>query len=248
MGQTPRHGDKSADRSDSCCNRAIHIVSVADAASAPKRVRLTATQRCAQLLDIAEELFTRHGYEGVSIEDIARAAHVTRPIVYQHYGSREGVFLACVARARRQFEQSLLEHAAAAGSGITDQIYAGGEAYFDLIEDDPARFVLLVTSSSRMQGPLGDELSTLHANTINVIASAVRQRHPGIDGDAALALAYTASGVGEQLGRWWLTKPTMPKGRLLSYYAAVIRGAIGRIQIEPVRTVAEIDLSRSSIQ
>lgn len=213
---------------------------VSSTESGPKRVRLTATQRGAQLLDIAEELFTQRGYEGVSIEDIARSAHVTRPVVYRHYGSRGSLFLACVARARHQFEQNLLDRVGAAGDDITDQIRAGGEAYFDLIKDDPARFVLLVTSSSSLQGDLGDELSALRSHTIKIIASTISQQNPDIKAETALALAYTASGVGEQLGRWWLTQPTMPKRRLLTYYTAAIKGATRRFLKEPVGTAAEI--------
>ena len=47
-----------------------------------------------QLLDIAEKLFTLHGYEGTSIEDVARAAGVTRPVVYEHHGDKDGLYIA----------------------------------------------------------------------------------------------------------------------------------------------------------
>ncbi|WP_157897083.1 TetR/AcrR family transcriptional regulator [Mycobacteroides salmoniphilum] len=195
----------------------------------PKRVRLTAVQREQQLLNISEQLFTQLGYEGVSIEDIARAAGVTRPIVYQHYGSREGVFLSCVARARRQFEETVLECVAAAGDDISDQIRAGGAAYFDLIEDNPQRFVLLFSNSSSLHSALSDELNALRTKTIHAIAAAFRSQNPQMKAEEALAFAYTASGAGEQLGRWWLAKPSMSKRRLLNYYTAALKGAVDGI-------------------
>jgi AcrR family transcriptional regulator len=54
-----------------------------------------------QLLDVAEEQFAAHGYGGASIEVIARLAGVSRPIVYDHFGDKEGVYVACLRRSRR---------------------------------------------------------------------------------------------------------------------------------------------------
>lgn len=198
----------------------------AEPAKQSKRVRLTGEQRERQLLDVAEKLFTERGYEAVSIEDIARAAGVSRPIVYHHYGSREGVFLACVARARREFERSLLDRVSAAGEDLTEVFRAGGEAYFDLIEDDPQRFVLLFTASSSLHAELSDQLGTLRADTIRTIATVIRQKDPSVESEVALAIAYSASGIGEQLGRWWLDEPSIPKRKLLSYYTGALNGAM----------------------
>lgn len=198
-----------------------------------KRVRLTGEQRGAQLLDVAEELFARRGYEGVSIEDIARAAKVTRPVVYQHYGSREGVFLACVERVRQQFEQSLLERVNAAGEELAERVRAAGTLYFDLIEEDPEKFALLFSASASLHDDLGDGLKDLRTRTIHAIASVVRTQLPEMKPEAALAFAYAASGIGEQLGRWWLAKPSMSKRRVLAYYVAAIEGAFNGIVASP---------------
>lgn len=53
-----------------------------------------------QLLDLAEELFIQKGYVGFSIDDLSRAAGVSRPTVYHHFGSKDGVYLACLRRVR----------------------------------------------------------------------------------------------------------------------------------------------------
>ncbi|TDZ96390.1 HTH-type transcriptional regulator AcrR [Mycobacteroides salmoniphilum] len=197
--------------------------------SHPKRVRMSAKQREEQLLDIAEELFTQRGFENVSIEDIARTAGVTRPVIYQHFRSLQGVFVACVARARREQEQRTLERVEAAGDGFSELIRAGGAAYFDLIEADPDRFILLFSSSTSVHGEIGDQLNVLRTGTIEVIASTVRRQRPDVKPEAALAFAYAASGIGEQLGRWWLTKPTMSKRRILDYYTSAVEGAFDGI-------------------
>ena len=83
--------------------------------------RMSHQDRGTQLLDLAEELFTTVGYDKVSIEDIAKAAGVTRPVVYQHFGSKEGLFLACAQRAREEFEISIASAHRAAGDDLAEQ-------------------------------------------------------------------------------------------------------------------------------
>src|ERR1700722_16292251 len=69
-----------------------------------------------QLLDVAEEQFAVHGYGGASIEVIAKLAGVSRPIVYDHFGDKEGVYIACLRRARGELEEMILEAASKARS------------------------------------------------------------------------------------------------------------------------------------
>ena len=62
-----------------------------DPAPSPRPRRLSRAERQEQLLTVADRLFVAQGYEYTSIEDICRAAGVTRPVVYDHYGSKEGL-------------------------------------------------------------------------------------------------------------------------------------------------------------
>ncbi len=66
--------------------------------SAPKRVRMTRAQRREQLIRIARELFGAKGYDAVSIEEIASAAEVSKPVVYEHFGGKEGLYQVIVDR------------------------------------------------------------------------------------------------------------------------------------------------------
>src|SRR5438046_10737013 len=72
----------------------------------PREVRRT------QLLELAEELFMEKGYGGFSIDDLCRAAGVSRPIVYEHFGSKDGLYVACLRSIRAEFEHALLAAAA----------------------------------------------------------------------------------------------------------------------------------------
>ena len=52
--------------------------------------------RRAQLLRVADGLFTERGYEATSMDDVAAAAEISKPVLYDHFGSKEGLFAACV--------------------------------------------------------------------------------------------------------------------------------------------------------
>jgi AcrR family transcriptional regulator len=58
--------------------------------------RLTATARREQIIDVALEVFGRAGYHGASMNDIAEAAGVTKPVLYQHFDSKRDLYLALI--------------------------------------------------------------------------------------------------------------------------------------------------------
>lgn len=66
----------------------------------PQRVRLPATERRNTILEAGGRLFGASGYEATTVDDVAAAAGVTKPIVYRHFGSKEGLYLAILERHR----------------------------------------------------------------------------------------------------------------------------------------------------
>ena len=103
-----------------------------------KHGRVPREVRRGQLLELAEELFMEKGYGGFSIDDLCRAAGVSRPIVYEHFGSKDGIYIACLRRIRAEFEQALLA-AAAGGADLATTTARSSEAWFAILERDPRR-------------------------------------------------------------------------------------------------------------
>ena len=99
-------------------------------------------ERVSQLLDVAQHLFAETGYAGTSIELIARTAGVSRPVVYEHFGSKDGIYFACVRRARARFHDAVL--AGVVGTeDLEARLYAGLDACFAFIEEDPDRWAVM---------------------------------------------------------------------------------------------------------
>src|SRR5437588_7734231 len=95
--------------------------------------RVPRPMREQQILDIAEQQFALRGYDGVSIEEIARLAGVSRPIVYDYFGDKEAVYLACLRRARAELEKMILA-AAASATTPRDTLERATAAYFEFVE------------------------------------------------------------------------------------------------------------------
>ena len=83
---------------DSVGRMAVSRPTKSDAAVRAPRTRMTAPQRRAQLIEVRAGLFAERGFEGTSIEEIAQRASVSKPIVYEHFGGKEGLYAVVVDR------------------------------------------------------------------------------------------------------------------------------------------------------
>ena len=178
---------------------------------------MTPEERYAQLLPVVERLFVERGYAAVSMEDIAREAGVSRPVVYDHFGTKERAFIACVDRARADYESELLG-GVDPGRSLREQLRAGGEAFFAMLERDPARWRLLFATTGLVGGEGADRLAELRFRTIDRIAGIIRAMAPKADEDLIQAHAQVISGAGERLGHWWLTRPDLSREQIVEFY------------------------------
>lgn len=203
------------------------------ATTRPRRTRLSREARGAQLLDVAEKLFAERGFEGTSMEDIARAAGVTRPAVYAHYPTKDDIFLGCVQRARAELEERIREPEILieGGADVRAVITRAGEIFFGMLERDPRRWMVLFNPSTALSPDMADELTAMRRRTIARIAEMTRH-FAAFDEQRNEAIAYAISGVGEQLGRWWFGRPDVPRATVVEYYCDFITAGLA-LPVEP---------------
>ena len=107
---------------------------------------MTARQRREQLLEVGRALFAEKGFEGTSVEEIASRADVSKPVVYEHFGGKEGLYAVIVDRE----VQALLDALTGALSkrGHPKQLVERAAlALLGYIEDSPDGFRILVRDS-----------------------------------------------------------------------------------------------------
>jgi AcrR family transcriptional regulator len=197
--------------------------------AAPTRTRaarMSPADRREQLLPVIEELFVSRGYTALSMEELARAAGVTRPVIYDQFGSKEGAFLACVRRARDEFEAELRRQVGGHTS-LRDQIQAGGEHLFTTLERDPSRWQLLFAANAVFPGELNRELAQLRFDTIEQIRLILAAGAPRAPEQRIEACAHALSGAGERLGQWWLSRPDIPKATIVEHFVEIVWTGLG---------------------
>ncbi|KQY59768.1 hypothetical protein ASD11_09530 [Aeromicrobium sp. Root495] len=184
--------------------------------------RMPAAERRAALLDVAERLFVERGFSSVTIEDIAREAGITRPIVYRHFTALDGVYLACVQRARDDYAGELVQAIAdAQGVHPREQLRLGADLFFRILERDPGRWRLLFGGGASLSGEYAEQLAGLRLGTIEAIGAALLQATVEAPPGRMEVTAHAVSGVGERLGFWWLDHPDVPREELVEHFVEI---------------------------
>lgn len=124
----------------------------------PTRVRMPRAQREEQILTVAEQVFAERGYQATTMEDIAEQVGVTKPLIYEYFGSKEGLLAACINRARTQLREATEASWAAVGpdASLEEVFRAGVRAFFTFIDGHATAFVLI-----QQEGAVASQASPL---------------------------------------------------------------------------------------
>lgn len=170
-----------------------------------------------QLLDVAQALFAKQGYQGTSIEDIAAAAGVTRPMVYNYFESKDGIYLACLRRARSKLEDGMKN--AVSGDSAQDaslQLERMIRTYFEFVETNGAAWDVLFGGGAAVAGPAATEARRLRFVTVGHIAQLLKAHvTPELEDADLMAFSHIMSGGGEQLAKWWRERPDLPREHMV---------------------------------
>jgi AcrR family transcriptional regulator len=169
-------------------------------------------QRRQQLMDAALVVILERGYSGVSIEAIARAAGVTRPVVYDHFPNLGRLLHALIEREER-YALAQLDAVLPGELGARDpaKLFATGvRRFLDAVASRPATWRLILLPLEGTPAVVRDHVESNRARMLARIESVVRWAvaHPGAAADLDPELiARAISTLGEEAGRMVLTDP-----------------------------------------
>jgi AcrR family transcriptional regulator len=175
-------------------------------AGPPRRRRLTKEDRRTQLLAVAESVFAEVGFEAASLEEIASRAGVTRGLMYNHFRSKDELYVECVRAAREELQTAIVA-AAVDGTDPEQQLRLGLRAYFEFVQRRGERWDILFGTGAATAGPVARQTAALRATTIEQIAALIDHAVPGLDRRHALAYANACSGAAAQVAVWWREQP-----------------------------------------
>lgn len=163
--------------------------------------RLPAAERRQQLLDVALDLFSGADYYSTTMDDIAAAAGVTKPVLYQHFASKRALYLHLVEDVGARMAGAITERTSAVDSPRR-QVEVGIAAYFQFIAANRAAFLLLYEGADRSDAGVADAVRKIEDSMAEMVAPLIAA---GIDKEQQRALAYGVVGAAEAAGRAWAT-------------------------------------------
>ena len=173
--------------------------------------RLPAARRRDQLLDVALDLFGAGDYHATSMDDIAEAAGVTKPVLYQHFSSKQGLYLGLLETVGLQLTESVTASATAATPH--QQVLAGFQGYFRFIAKRPNAFRLLFGSGARRLDEFTDAIAAVEDDLAAIIASYIGA---AVEAEHREMLGYAIVGLAEVTGRHWASRQqTNPGGEAI---------------------------------
>jgi AcrR family transcriptional regulator len=168
----------------------------------PIGMRLRAAERRAQLLGVARRLFARDGYRGASMESIAEAAGVTKPVLYQHFPSKRALYSALLAGELGRLTEELEAAFSQAGSNA-ERLRQGFGAYLQFVDRHEDAFRLLFTEALGLDADFQDQVAEFRRWVADRVA-AIIAAEAGLDAPRARGLAAAIVGMAEGAAGWWL--------------------------------------------
>lgn len=170
------------------------------------RARMTGAERRHQLIDIARSLFAERGYEGTSIEEIAQRANVSKPVVYEHFGGKEGLYAVVVDREM----SALLDRITSSLTKMTNnrsrlRIERVALALLTYVDERTDGFRILIRDSPASISS-GSTYSTLLNEAVNQVSSILAGdfSRRGLDAEMAPLYAQALVGSVSMTAQWWL--------------------------------------------
>ena len=159
--------------------------------------RLPADERRDQLLDVALEVFATAGFHGASMNDVAEAAGVTKPVLYQHFDSKNDLFAALLDEVGRRMRTAIDKATADAVDG-KDATIRGFRAYFRWVAADLDGFRLLFGGAARHDAAFAEQVRAITSDAATAIAPLIAA---DVNDDTRRLIAHGLVGLAEGSSR-----------------------------------------------
>jgi AcrR family transcriptional regulator len=197
---------------------------------------MTGKQRREQLLDVGRRLFAEKGFEGTSVEEIAATAEVSKPVVYEHFGGKEGLYAVVVDREIRhlldaitgaltaqEHPRVLLEQAALA---LLDYIETSTDGFRILVRDSPV---------AQSTGTFASLISDVASQVEHILADEFKRR--GLEPKAAPLYAQMLVGMVALTGQFWLDHRKPKKADVAAHLVNLAWNGLSGLEKRPQLTV-----------
>jgi len=204
----------------------------------PRRARLSGPQRRARILAAAADAFAAHGYHAASIREIAQMAGVTKPVLYDHFASKEHLYVALIEGVRDALTGTTAVRMASR-LPVEARLRAAVDAFFGYVETNPSAAKVLFTPPEGEPAVVAAALRVQQEATARLAAllGAEADLVPGEADARALRLElfteFLKRGL-HGLAIWWAAHPQVPRTALVEAVMQITWAGLGA-QFQPSR-------------
>jgi len=206
---------------------------------------MTGTQRREQLVEVGRALFARKGFDATSIEEIAAEAGVSKPVVYEHFGGKEGLYAVVVDREMQELAGRITASLTAAGSS-RELVERAALALLDYIESSSDGFRILVrdTSVAAASGTFAGLLNDVASQVEHLLAAAFAER--SLDAEHAPIYSQALVGMVALTGQWWLEERSPGRDEVAAHLVNLAYHGLRGLEAAPTLRVRERERERES--
>lgn len=202
-----------------------------DAEPDPARKRLSRADREQQVLRVAREQFARRGFAAVTMEDIAHAVGVKKPLLYAYFGNKDRLYEACMSPAG----DALIEAIAAAVARArtpAEALRRGVIAFYDFVDQDRDAWRVLFDETVPQSGEIAAAVNRYRDRLLEMLAQAMVALMPPHKRTGSRATIEASSvmlmSAAEGLARWWLRTGAMPARDAAELLIATVEPGLAR--------------------
>jgi AcrR family transcriptional regulator len=164
-----------------------------------QRMRLSAKERRAQLVEVASAQFAEHGYHSLSMEQLAEAAGVSKPVLYQHFPSKRDLYLALLRDAVGELDAQVRKALEGTRSN-RERVRGAISAVLGFVED--RYFRLLFNTAELSAADVRETIEGAMTGIAQTVATLIAE-DAGLSPRAAEFLASALLGLATDGARWW---------------------------------------------
>jgi AcrR family transcriptional regulator len=193
---------------------------------------MTGKERREQLLDIGRSLFAQKGFDATSVEEIAHKAGVSKPVVYEHFGGKEGLYAVVVDREMRALLDAITGALASQGHP-RELLERAAFALLDYVESSSDGFRILVRDSPVAQstGTFASLISDAASQVEHIMVNQFKMR--GFDPKFAPMYAQMLVGMVALTGQWWLDARKPRKADVAAHLVNLAWNGLSGLEAKP---------------
>ena len=173
------------------------------ASSTLTRSRLSREARIEQTLAVAHDLFAERGYATVTMDEVAAAVGVTKPLLYNYFGNKEQLYLACMEPAGEALLTAVVGAVERSATPV-EALQAGIHAFFEFVDCDRDAWRVLFDETLPVEGGIARRVGEYRERLTDLIAHALLDQIAPVHRVQVEAVSTALLGAAEALGRWWL--------------------------------------------